>query len=67
MGVRHILGMGVKFRWAIFSEFESDDIPWQQLRGHESSVGRGDDVLYREATDDVSFWPLSIGFKHGFY
>ena len=59
--------VGVKFRWAIFSEFESDDIPWQQLRGHESSVGRGDDVLYREATDDVSFWALSVGFKHGFY
>ena len=56
--------LGVKFRWAGFGEFVSEPLPWNQLRSHESSVGRGEDVLYRMTTDDSRFWGVSFSLKY---
>ena len=70
VGVDRRLGdrvaLGVKFRWADFGGFVSDATPWDQLRSHESSVGRGEDVLYHVTTDDSRFWGVSLGLKYRF-
>ena len=55
--------LGAKLRWADFGEFASDPTPWNQLRSHESSVGRGEVIQYRMTTDDVRFWGLSLSLK----
>ncbi len=58
--------LGVKLRWAAYGEFVSEPRPWNQLRSHESSVGRGEDVLYRMTTDASRFWGLSLNLTHQF-
>ena len=58
--------LGVKFRWAGFGEFASEPLPWNQLRSHESSVGRGEEILYRMTTDDSRFWGVSLSLTHQF-
>ena len=58
--------LGAKVRWADFGTFESDPTPWNQLRSHESSVGRGDVIRYRITTDDVRFRGLSLSLKTPF-
>ncbi len=58
--------LGVKFRWADFGGFMSEPTLWDQLRSHESNVGRGEDVLYRMTTDDSRFWSVSLGLKYRF-
>ncbi len=58
--------LGVQFRWVTFGEFESDPTPWNQLRSHESSVGRGEMVRYQVTTDDSRFWSIGINLKYGF-
>ena len=64
MGSRSVLG--VKFRWVDFEAFESGEYLWSQLRSHESSVGRGGDILYTVTTDDKEFWALDISLKYLF-
>ena len=63
-GERVMLGM--KFRWAGFGEFASEPLPWNQLRSHESSVGRGEEILYRMTTDDSRFWGVSLSLTYHF-
>ena len=58
--------IGVKFRWVRFGDFEGKDIEWDQLRSHESTVGRGGPVLYRIATEDLGFWAIGAGVTHRF-
>ena len=58
--------LGVKFRWADFGEFESEPRPWNQLRSHESDIGRGEPILYRVTTDDTRFWGVSLSLKYAF-
>ena len=58
--------LGVQFRWLDFGAFASGPLPWNQLRSHESSVGRGEDVLYRMTTDDNRFWGVSLGLRYQF-
>lgn len=58
--------IGVKFRWLRFGDFEGKDIEWDQLRSHESTVGRGGPVLYRIATEDLGFWAIGAGVRHRF-
>ena len=69
-GVDYRLGeramLGVKLRWVDFEAFESGETLWSQLRSHESSVGRGEDIHYRVATDDNGFWGLGVGLKYLF-
>ena len=64
--LRDPVTLGVKFRWAEFGEFASEPTPWNQLRSHESSVGRGDVIRYQITTDDVRFWGLSLSLKYQF-
>ncbi len=58
--------LGVKFRWADFGGFESEPRPWNQLRSHESDIGRGEPILYRVTTDDTRFWGVSLSLKYRF-
>lgn len=58
--------LGVKFRWAVFGEFVSDPTPWNQLRSHESSVGRGEVIRYQMTTSDSMFWGVSLSMKYQF-
>ena len=58
--------LGVKVRWADFGEFMSDRVPWDQLRSHESSTGRGDTIDYYVKTDDSKFWGVSLSLKYRF-
>ena len=61
--LRDPAAVGVKFRWTDFGGFVSEPRPWDQLRSHDSSVGRGETVVYRMTTDDSRFWSLSLSLK----
>ena len=58
--------LSAKFRWVRFDDFEGKDIEWDQLRSHESTVGRGGPVLYRIATEDLGFWAVGAGLRYRF-
>ena len=58
--------LGVKFRWADFGEFASEPRPWNQLRSHESDIGRGEPILYQVTTEDSRFWGVSLSLKYQF-
>ena len=58
--------LGVKFRWADFGEFASEPRPWNQLRSHESDIGRGEPILYQVTTEDSRFWGVSLSLKYRF-
>ena len=58
--------LGAKFRWVGFGEFVSEPLPWNQLRSHELSVGRGEPILYRMTTDANRFWGVSLSLKYQF-
>ena len=57
--------VGLKIRWTAFGEFQ-DEREWDQLRSHESSVGRGDRVLYSATTSDIKFLAISFNTKYQF-
>ena len=61
--LRDPVAVGVKFRWADSGKFMSEPTPWNQLRSHESSVGRGETILYQLVTDDNRFWSVSLRLK----
>ena len=69
-GIDYRLGeratLGVKLRWVDFEAFESRETLWSQLRSHESSVGRGEDILYTVTTDDSGFRGLGVSLKYLF-
>ncbi len=58
--------MGLKFRWADFGEFSEHGREWDQLRSHDSTIGRGFRVRYNVMTDDVRFWGVSFVMKYQF-
>lgn len=64
--LREAVTLGVKLRWVDFGEFASEPLPWDQLRSHESSVGRGETILYQMTTDDSGFWGLSLNLRYRF-
>ena len=64
--LRDPLTVGLKLRWVRFGEFESDPLPWDQLRSHESSVGRGEEVLYQMTTKDSRFWSVGLTLRYQF-
>ena len=57
--------VGLKVRWVNFGEFE-DGAEWNQLRSHDSTVGRGFRVRYAATTDDISSWGISFTMKYQF-
>ena len=69
-GVDYRLGeqstLGVKLRWVGFEAFESGETLWSQLRSHESSVGRTDDIRYSVTTDNNGYWGLGVSLKYLF-
>ena len=64
--LREPVTLGVKFRWVDFGGFSSEPLRWNQLRSHESSVGRGESVLYQMTTDAGRFWGVSVNLKYRF-
>ena len=64
--LREPVTLGVRFRWVDFGEFRSEPVPWNQLRSHESSVGRGETILYQMTTDASRFWGVSLNLKYRF-
>lgn len=63
---REPVALGVKFRWVGLGEFASEPLPWNQLRSHESSVGRGETILYRMTMDASRYWAVSLSLKYRF-
>ena len=58
--------IGLKFRWADFSEFE-DESAYDRLRGHASVAGNPPrPVTYYIRTDDIQFWGVSVNMKYQF-
>ncbi len=64
--LRDPVTLGVKFRRVDFGEFRSEPLPWNQLRSHESSVGRGETILYQMTTAASRFWSVSLNLKYRF-
>ena len=60
-----VVTLGIKVRWTMLAEFAAED-EYLQLRSHESSVGRGDRVLYRVVTDDLSALGVVLSLKYTF-
>lgn len=59
------VGIGLRVRWAKFSEFDAGD-QWTQLRSHESSVGQGFDVVYSVSTDKLAMFGASLNMTYSF-
>ena len=60
------LTIGLKFRYAMFGEFE-DESEYTRLRGHASVAGNSrKPVAYYIRTDDIEFWGVSLNMKYQF-
>ena len=57
---------GLQIRWVNLGTFEGEPREWDQLRSHESSVGRGDAVVYRVTVPTMHYWAMSFGLKYHF-
>ncbi|MYC26459.1 MAG: porin family protein [Nitrospira sp. SB0662_bin_26] len=60
------LTIGLKFRYAMFGEFE-DDSAYTRLRSHASVAGNSlKPATYYIRTDDIQFWGVSLNMKYQF-
>lgn len=60
------LTIGLKFRYAMFGEFE-DESEYTRLRSHASVAGNSrKPVTYYINTDDIQFWGVSLNMKYQF-
>ena len=60
------LTIGLKFRYAMFGEFE-DESEYTRVRGHASVAGNPPrPVTYYIRTDDIQFWGVSLNMKYQF-
>ena len=60
------LTIGLKFRYAMFGEFE-DESEYTKLRSHDSMAGYPrQPVTYYINTDDIQFWGVSLNMKYQF-
>ena len=60
------LTIGLKFRYAMFGEFE-DESEYTRLRGHASVAGNSlKPATYYIRTDDIQFWGVSLNMKYQF-
>ena len=57
--------LGIKFRWTILGEFE-DSAEYIQLRSHESSVGRGERIVYDLVLNDLSAAVVTLNLRYAF-
>ncbi|MYG82091.1 MAG: hypothetical protein F4187_10200 [Gemmatimonadetes bacterium] len=57
--------LGIKLRRTHYGEFRSDPREWDQLRSHESSVGRGERILYEVRSADMGAWTITVGLRYG--
>ena len=57
--------LGIKFRWTMLSEFADED-EYIQLRSHESSVGRGERIVYRLTAEDLSAFGATLNLRYVF-
>ena len=60
------VALDFRFRMADFGKFKSERRAWNQLRSHESSVGRGEQILYQVRTDDTRFWGATLNLSYQF-
>ena len=60
------VALDFRFRMADFRKFKSERREWNQLRSHESSVGRGGQILYQVRTDDTRFWGAGLSLRYQF-
>ncbi|MDE2772777.1 MAG: hypothetical protein OXI46_03595 [Gemmatimonadota bacterium] len=56
--------LGIKLRWTMLAEFGDED-EYIQLRSHESSVGRGEAIVYRLAAADLSAFGAAFSLRYG--
>ncbi len=61
------LTIGLKFRYAMFGEFEDESV-YTKLRGHAPVVGNppARPATYYISTDDIQFWGVSLNMKYQF-
>ena len=61
------LTIGLKFRYAMFGEFEDESV-YKRLRGHAPVVGNPPTIpaTYYIRTDDIQFWGISLNMKYQF-
>ena len=61
------LTIGLKFRYAMFGEFEDESV-YKRLRGHDPVVGNPPTMpaTYYIRTDDIQFWGVSLNMKYQF-
>ena len=56
--------LDLKLRWMASGEFASEKTEWDQLRSHDSTVGRGEPILYTITTDDTQVWGASLSLLY---
>lgn len=57
--------LGIRLRWTMLAELADED-EYVQLRSHESSVGRGERIVYRLAISDLSAFGAALTLRYGF-
>ncbi len=56
--------LGLKVRWVKYARFESANHEWDQLRSHDSTVGRGQRIVYWAGTSDLQAFAVSLALKY---
>ena len=57
--------VGTRIRYAkALGPFESDPREWDQLRSHDSTVGRGSRILYTVETRDTSAFTVTLSLRY---
>ena len=61
------LTIGLKFRYAMFGEFEDESV-YKRLRGHDPVIGNPPTTpaTYYISTEDIQFWGVSLNMKYQF-
>ncbi len=55
--------LGIRLRWTMLAEFADED-EYIQLRSHESSVGRGERIVYELAANDLSALGATLSLRY---
>ena len=58
--------LGVRARGLTYGKFTGDPIEWDELRSHQSDVGRGETILYTVETEGARYLGLSLGLRYEF-
>ena len=60
------LTLGLKMRRTVFQGFKSDEREWDQLRSHDSTVGRGSRIVYVVETPDTGAYGVTLNLRYRF-